>query len=218
MVKVFYTFFILHFFSYYFSQEKKDDWYLKKSEKGIEVYTRKPENSDFKEIKSVVYIKTSLNSIVSLISDWESYPKWVYRCDKSITLKKINEAEFMHYQTIMVPWPAEDRDFVVNVTLAQNEETKIVTIKSICNSNYIPPVKSHIRITELNASWTLVPLKDGVIEVTYQLLVNPGGSVPAWLVNIAAVDGPYETMINFKSSVMKKKYQDAKVSFIKELN
>jgi hypothetical protein len=64
----------------------------------------------------------------------------------------------------------------------------------------------------------LIPSKDGVIQINYQLMVNPGGYVPAWIVNMAAIDGPFETMVHFKEFIVKEKYQKAKVSFIKELN
>ena len=112
----------------------------------------------------------------------------------------------------------QNRDFVVNVKLAQDEKTRIVTIKSTCKADYIPKVAKHVRITEFNACWTLVPLKDGTVQINYQLLVNPGGYVPAWLVNMAAVDGPYETMVHFKEWIVKDKYQKARTTLIKELN
>jgi hypothetical protein len=211
-------FFCLIWFSGSFSQEAEDDWHLRKKEQGISVYSRKTAKSNFKELKSVVYLKTSLSSAVALINDWESYPQWVYKCGKSTTLKVLEETKVIHYQTVIVPWPAEDRDFIVNIELSQNEKTKIVTIKSTCNSDYIPPVENHVRITEMDACWTLVPFKDGTIQITYQLLVNPGGFVPAWLVNMAAVDGPFESMANFKIWVQKKKYQEASLPFIKELD
>ena len=201
-----------------FSQESKLEWQLKKDESGIAVYSRKTANSDFRELKSVAYVKTSLSSIVALLDDWDTYTQWVYKCGASKTLKRISNTELIHYQTVLAPWPADNRDFVVNVTFAQDEKTKVVTIKSVCNANYIPLVAHHVRITEFNACWTLIPLKDGTIEIDYQLLVNPGGYVPAWLVNMAAIDGPYETMLHFKEWIVKEKYQKAKISFIKELN
>jgi hypothetical protein len=201
-----------------FSQEGKFDWQLKKDESGIAVYSRKTVNSNFKELKSIAYVKTSLSSIVALLDDWDTYTQWVYKCGASKTLKRINTTELIHYQTVVAPWPAENRDFVVNVTFAQDEKTKVVTIKSVCNANYIPSVAHHVRITEFNACWTLIPSKDGVIQINYQLMVNPGGYVPAWIVNMAAIDGPFETMVHFKEFIVKEKYQKAKVSFIKELN
>src|ERR1035437_2289660 len=90
---------------------QKDDWQLKKQENGIAVYTRDDENSAFKELKAVAYLKTSLSSIVALLYDWDAYPQWVYRCGKSSTLKIINEKELIHYQTVVAPWPIENRDF-----------------------------------------------------------------------------------------------------------
>lgn len=192
------------------------DWQLKKSSDGIEVYTRDAENSDFKELKSVGHLKTSMTSIIALIYDWESYPQWVYKCGKSSTLKKISETELLHYQTLIAPWPATDRDFIVNIKIQQDVKTKIVLIKSYAIPDYIPPVFDNIRIKEFTASWTLTPEKDGSIELVYQLLVNPGGYVPAWIVNMAMIDGPLETMLNMKEWVIKEKYQKAKIPFIEE--
>ncbi len=198
-----------------FSQDNKYGWILKKSEKGINVYSRKTANSAFKEVKSVVYIKTSLSSIVTLIYDWENYPNWVYKCGASVKLK-IAKDTIVHYQTVIVPWPFENRDFISTTFFSQDKLTDIVTITSICSPKFIPEVKSHQRIKELKAEWTLVPLKEGNVQITYQLFVDPGGSIPAALVNFAAVTGPYETMVNFKEWVLKKKYQEARVEGIKE--
>jgi hypothetical protein len=201
---------------YCFSQDAKDSWVLKKNEQGVSVYSRKTSESDIKELKSVIYLKTSLKSIVALIDDWESYPQWVYQCGVSSTLKKISDTEGMHYQTVLAPWPAEDRDFVVNIKLTQDEKTGVVTIRSTCDPDYIPQVDDHVRVTKLSSFWTLAPMKDGTIQVCNQILVDPGGNIPAWLVNMAAVEGPYQTMVHLKEMVLKKKYQDAKITFIKD--
>lgn len=208
-------FFLLFQFNLFSSFAQKE-WSLKKNENGISVYTRQAENSAFKELKSVVILKTSLSSIVSLLNDWESYPLWVYKCGKSSTLKKISETEVIHYQTVVAPWPVDNRDFVVNVKLVQDPVTKKIVIQSECKPDFIPAKANHIRIREFKASWTMVPLKDGTVEVTYQLLVDPGGFVPAWIINLAVVDGPYETTLNLKDWVKKDKYQKAVVPYIKE--
>lgn len=197
---------------------QKDDWQLKKQENGIAVYTRDDENSAFKELKAVAYLKTSLSSIVALLYDWGAYPQWVYKCDKSSTLKIINEKELIHYQTVVAPWPIENRDFVVNIKTDQDKISKVITLKSYAIGNYIPAFPDHVRITKFNASWVLTPQKNGTIEIVYQLLVDPSGYVPAWVVNMAVVDGPFETLDNMKVWVMKGKYQQTKIPFIVEPN
>ncbi|MEO8760882.1 MAG: START domain-containing protein [Bacteroidia bacterium] len=199
-----------------FSQHKVTDWELKKNENDIAVYTRHAENSAFKELKSDITIKTSLSSIIALLTDYESYTKWVYKCGESTTLKKINDTTCIHYQTVVAPWPASDRDFVVTIKETQNPKTKIINITSTCNATYIPNKDGFVRIKNFNAKWSLTPLKDGLVEIEYQLLVDPGGAIPAWLVNLAVVDGPFETMVGFKKFIIKDKYQKAKISYIKE--
>ena len=120
--------FCLGFYTSFFSQENKNAWELQKNENGISVFSRKTAGSDYKELKAIVYLTTSLKSIVALIYDWDSYPQWVYKCENSSTLKKIGNTEVIHYQSIRAPWPVENRDFVMNVKLKQDELTKIVTI------------------------------------------------------------------------------------------
>lgn len=193
-----------------------DDWQLKKNEQGVTVYTRDSENSAFKELKAVAYLKTSLSSIVGLLYDFEKYPEWVYKCGKSGTLKTISEKELIHYQTVIAPWPIDNRDFIVNIKIEQNEKTKVITIKSYAIGNYIPLVPNYVRIMKFNASWVLSPQKDGSVEIVYQLLIDPSGYIPAWAVNMAVVDGPFETMNNIKERVFRKEYQKAKISFINE--
>ncbi|MCE9540165.1 MAG: START domain-containing protein [Bacteroidetes bacterium] len=194
----------------------KDDWLLKKNEKGVTVYTRNSENSVFKELKAVAYLKTSISSIVGLLYDFEKYPEWVYKCGTSGTLKKISEKELIHYQTVIAPWPISNRDFIVNIKIGQDEITKVVSIKSYAKGTYIPVFPNYVRIMNFNASWTLTPQKDGSVEIVYQLLVDPAGAVPAWAMNMAIVDGPFETMNKIKERVFKEEYQKAKIPFIKE--
>jgi len=201
-----------------FSQTKKDDWVLYKSEKGISVYSRKTVNSDYKELKVVFSLKTSLNSVWALLNDWASYPEWNFRCGESKILKEISPTELINYQTTVAPWPVEDRDFIVNIKLSQDEKTKIVTIQSKSHADYVPLTAHHVRIKEFSSLWTLIPFPDGTVQLSYQFLVNPAGYIPAWIVNMAVLSGPYETMSNFKTWLLKAKYQKAKSTLIKELN
>ena len=205
-------------FPYTYSQNTTDDWHLFKSENGVSLYSRKETKTGIKELRSVMTIKTSLAGIIALLYDWDSYPKWNYRCEESKTLKIISETELIHYQSVNAPWPVQDQDFIINVKISQDEKTKVVTIKSTNNANYIPPFPNRTRIRELDAKWTLTPLKDGTVQLVYDFYVNPGSYVPVWLLNTAITSGPYETMLSLKEWLAKGKYQKAKNSFIKELS
>lgn len=192
------------------------EWQLKKYENNVAVYNREIPNSNIKELKAETQIKTSLSSVIALLNDRETYPQWVYKCGKSIMLKKISESEAIYYQTVLAPWPVDNRDFVVDVKVLQDAVTKEVKQYSTCLPTYIPPFPGHVRITVFNAVWTLTPLKNGMVKCEYELLVDPGGNVPAWLVNLAAIDGPFETTLNLREWALKEKYKKAQFPFIKE--
>lgn len=197
-------------------QKKEEPWRLRKFENGISVYSREAEGSNFLELKCVFSIKTSLSSIVALLDDFESYPEWVYRCEKSSTLKKTSDQDLIHYQSVAPPWPVDKRDLIVQVKLTQDPITKVVQQRSICIPDYVPRVPGHVRVVNLRALWTLTPLKDGFVNVEYLLMLDPAGSIPAWVVNLGVVDGPYQTELNMKEWLFKEKYQSAKSSFIVE--
>ena len=190
------------------------NWQLKKIENDISIYTRTPENSKYKELKAVYQIKTSLSSIIALLNDFESFPKWVYRCEKSMALKKDSDNHIIRYQTVVAPWPVDNRDMILEVNSFQDKKTKIVYQKVNSIPDYIPLVKGHVRVREFRALWTLIPLKNGFVEVNYELLVNPGGNIPAWLVNLALVDGPFDTSVKMREMLMNEKYQKTTYSFI----
>lgn len=196
--------------------KKAEDWHLKKLQNGISVYTRDSKNSKYKELKAVYEIKSSMSSVIALLNDADSYPLWVYRCGKSKILKKTSDQDLIRYQSIIAPWPVDNRDMVVEARSYQDEKTGIVYQKVSGIPDYIPSVPAHVRVKEFRALWTLTPLKNGLIQVDYELLVNPGGNIPAWVVNMAVVDGPYETSVKMKEWIMKEKYQKTSYSFIKE--
>jgi hypothetical protein len=201
-------------FTSFINQDK--EWVLKKEGNGVSVYSRGVDSSAVRELRAVTQIKSSLSGIVALLLDRESYPQWVYKCAKSKTLKEITNTESICYQNVVAPWPIDNRDIVLNVKVKQDNITGIVYLNSVSNPDFIPNIDSHVRVTVFKASWKLTPLKNGVVNCEYQLLFDPGGNVPAWMVNIAAVDGPFETTSNMRQMVIKEKYQKTHYTFIKE--
>lgn len=194
----------------------ESEWVLKKQEDGVTVYNRSVSSSALKEIKAVTQIKSSLSSIIALLSDRESFPQWVYKCETAHTVKKIDETEAICYQNVVAPWPIDNRDILINVKVKQDPVTKVVLQKATSVANYLPPVENHIRINVFTATWKLTPLKNGIVNCEYLLLFDPGGSLPAWLINMASTDGPYETTHNMHAMITKEKYQNTHYDFIEK--
>ena len=193
-----------------------NEWILQKSSPDVLVYSRNLENHKVKQLRAVTKIKTSLSSVIALLNDREACPKWVYKCEKSYIIKKISDLEYYSYQNIVAPWPVDNRDIVFNVKISQDPFTKVVTHNAVSEPDYISNREEHVRVKIFNSTWTLTPLKEGIVMCENQILVDPGGSIPTWLVNMAAVDGPFETTTNLRKVVMEEKYQKAKLHYIQE--
>lgn len=192
------------------------DWTLKTEKEGIKVYTKSFENSPFKAIKTVCTIDASLTRISAVLLDIKNTGEWVYSTKKAVVLKQISEAELIYYSEINVPWPASNRDFIVQLKLWQDEKTKAVTLLAENKPTYLPNYKSIVRIPQSYSKWYIEPAGNGKVKVEYVLQVDPGGSVPAWLINMFATKGPLESFINLRNQVKKPVYSQASFPFVKD--
>ena len=193
----------------------QSDWKLQKSENGIKVYTRDLPDSNFDEIKTTTNFECSLSDLVALLTDIESHTSWIYQCKQSKLVKTISSTELYYYLETQVPWPASNRDGVVCFKFSQDSVTKIVTVASQNVPDVLPEFTGIVRVPKLVASWQFTPKADGTVDAEYQLNVNPGGDVPAWIVNMFSVEGPYESITNMKKLLAQNKYKSVKFDFIK---
>jgi len=52
--------------------------------------------------------------------------------------------------------------------------------------------------------------------VRFELLIDLGGDIPAWLVNMAIDKGPYYTLLNMSKVVKTSRYKDTYLNYIME--
>lgn len=194
-------------------------WTVLRDESSITVYSRDVANSKFSEWLAQTTIKTRLSALAALIMDGNSHAKWIDSVDESRILKVMSPVQSYIYTYSGAPWPVDDRDAVVLSTVKQDNKTFVVTIHSDSVPEYLSKQKDVVRVSYINSTWTLIPLKNGEVEVTYQVHNDPGGDLPPWLINNLAFDQPYYTLENLREFFnTKNKYTDVELPFIKEVN
>lgn len=194
--------------------ERPDNWVLRKDKDGVKVYTRDKEGSKLKELKIVTDCPGTLSECVSLLYDKDHLKDWVYGCVESSLLKRVSDKEMYHYQRTEAPWPVDDRDVIVHSIMNQDPTTKEITISSTCKPDYLDKKKDVVRVRDYTAVWSFAPSTNNTIHLTYYLSVDPGGALPAWIVNMAVDDGPIKTIDAMKKKL--KDYKGKKLSFISE--
>lgn len=204
---------LLSFSSLLFAQ---NNWVLKQDKEGIKVYTQHLDNSPYKAIKIVCTIDASLSRLTAVLMDINNSADWVYATKKCTLLKQLSPSELYYYSEIEVPWPASNRDFIVRLKVSQDEKTKAVSIIADNKPTYLPEYKNIVRIPQSDSRWLIEPLPNGQVKIEYVLQVNPGGSVPAWLINLFATRGPFESFKNLRLQVKKPMYNKVVLAYIKD--
>ncbi|SER51820.1 START domain-containing protein [Pedobacter rhizosphaerae] len=190
------------------------DWRFSTEKDGIKVYTSILPQSKIKAVRVLCEVNASLSQITSLILDVNSGAEWVYQTKSSVLLKQVSPSELYYYSEVKLPWPLQNRDFIAHLTVTQHPKTKLVTINGPVAKDYIPEKKGIVRISESVGKWLLYPLAQNRCKIEYTLHVDPGGSIPTWLVNLFADQGPLQMIKRLRTQVQLPKYKNASISFI----
>lgn len=196
-------FFFLYFLSSHSFAQEDVEWSLQKSNDGIDVYTKVSPDSKFKSIKAITSFDFPLKTIVGVITDADSHYKWINNCTESKLLKASGDTSIIFYEYYHLPWPASDRDIVIE-TKIEYKDPKSVTLTSKARPDYIAEKDGVVRIQEFAGSWGLSLQPDSRIRGIYIAMVNPGGYLPAWLVNLFIINGPYDSFVNMKKRLADK--------------
>ncbi len=203
---------ILIFFTDAYGQS--GEWEFLRGEDGIEVFSRKSDDSPIKEIRVQNMMKTDLSSLVALMKDVDNHKNWTYANKNAEVIERHNEFSWIFYGYSNAPWPVQDRDMVINANLSQDPDTRVVTNEGNCNPDLLPKKNDVVRVPECRSVWTLEPVDADSVLVTLEIKIDLGGSLPAWLINMVSHKGPFETIKNMEAEVQKPKYLNAEVDYI----
>ena len=193
----------------------QNEWKLKTEKEGIKVYAGVVPDSKIKAVKAVGEYNATASELVALLMDIKTSPDWVYHVKSCKMVNQVSPSELYYYLEISVPWPASNRDLVVHLKVSQNPDTKVVTIDAPAVPGLVPVKKGKVRIDESTGKWTITPLGTGQIRVEYVVHVNPGGSVPSWVVNLFATEGPFEIFKHIRLELQKDAYKHMVLSYLK---
>jgi hypothetical protein len=172
----------------------EENWELKKNKKGIKCYTRRVKISPMHCFRGIIEVKGTISNLVGFLMDIGRYTEWMFPTDESYILDRINETEAYIYTVHKPPWPASTRDIAVRRQWYYNPDTGAVTVTIKGLPEYVPPRDKIVRGNMIMAYYQLVPISDNTVEITYEVIVDPGGWLPVWLLNFMLVYGPYSTL------------------------
>jgi hypothetical protein len=189
-IRIFLLFFSCLIISKAFSQS---NWKLTKNKDGIQVYQRDAKNSNFKNIKVECTLEGSFEKLIAIINNVNHYKDWVYNNKTTSLLKRVNGYEFYYYTETFLPWPLDNRDAVMHTKITKDSSNRVLKINAVAVPNYIAQKGGKVRITRSEINWNVTKISSNNIRIVYTFETDPGGNVPAWLVNSFADKGPFES-------------------------
>jgi len=191
----------------------QSDWQLKTKKEGIKIYTRDIPGSKVKALKVESQFDATPAQLTALIMDVNDATNWVYHVKSSSLIKRVSSSELYYYSEVSLPWPLADRDFVAHLTVSQNPETKAVTIDGPAVAGLVAEKAGIVRVSDSKGKWVITPIANGQVNVEYCIHVDPGGTLPAWLINMFATEGPIKIFKNIKVELLKPVYKNSEMAF-----
>ena len=169
------------------------DWKLTKSGEGISVYQSTVRNSAYKTIKVECTLDGSFDKLLAVIRNVNGYTDWVYSNKTASLLVKPNPSEFYYYSETSLPWPMSNRDAVMHTVIIRDSLNRFLRIHSTSDEGLVAEKPDKVRVSYTDINWYVTMPSQNSIHVVYTFEANPGGSIPAWMVNSFADKGPFET-------------------------
>jgi hypothetical protein len=170
------------------------EWEFIKERDSIKIYTRSEENNPVKSYRAEADVRTNMASISSVIGSIESFEWWEENLREIKVLAYEKEKYIRYYLIYDVQWPISDRDLCVEAIITNDPVTGKRTVRATPIEGLIPEKPDLVRIKNYWQQWTMEPIGNGMLHLTLEGSVDPGGNIPSWLINMVITETPLKIM------------------------
>lgn len=192
-----------------------DGWQLTSDHDGIQVYTRQPADSRLKAFRGVTTITLDdPYAPVAVVNDYANVPRWLHFVTSVQEIGRRGPLDRDLIFQVDLPWPVSDREALVRAR-AWNPAGTFDTVIRFSNAPaLLPPNGDIVRFPELDARFDFHWAGGNRLVLTYELVADPGGYLPGWLVNLVLRDAPRVTLERFTKALARPEYQGRYFDYI----
>jgi hypothetical protein len=164
---------------------------------GLRTWVRRTDDSPVKAFRGETELHQPVPNVLALLADIPNLSTWVYQIDTA--QRPAGFTPDHTYARFRGIWPASDRDVLMRSSVSQLADgTQVVASKQVAG---YPEQSGFVRIPYLRNTFRLVPLPDGWTRIEFDTQVDPGGLVPAWLVNLISTKAPVVTLRGLRAQL-----------------
>jgi hypothetical protein len=187
-----------------YATSKKEPWIQITKKNGITIWKKNFRQSSLVSFKGSMILDADIHQVFSVLYDPYHKKEFIQNCDKFELLKVSTLPEStISYMKMKSPFPLiDDRDVVIQTKTEILNKQKAIRVNFWNTTHPLRrPQKGIVRIPLLKGQWILQSLSEGKTNVQYQLVTNPGGLIPKWIVNLANKKLPFKTLTKMKGLV-----------------
>jgi ribosome-associated toxin RatA of RatAB toxin-antitoxin module len=160
-------------------------WQQVAQDDGIVVESRRHRDTELHELRIRTEVDLDIELLWFAINDNEHFDEFLPYLQESRVLAHSADGSMLVYQRITPPL-LSPRDYVLWATVSRDVEQGVYLRRFQADNTHAPaPRKGVVRVQFCIGEWRLERVGAGRTRISYTVLADPGGVVPAWLVNIS---------------------------------
>jgi hypothetical protein len=171
-------------------ESKEDGWEIQLDKKGLKVMTKCTKDSPINILKLVAEVPLPMNSIYNVLHDPEYRKTWDENMIEGFLIEKLDAYNDVGYYAAKSPvWTISNRDFCnIRSWYTPPDDSERVIINHSVPHPKCPEKKGFVRANSILTGYWLRPFPgdDSKTILIYMTRTDPGGWIPAWVVNSTA--------------------------------
>lgn len=181
------------------------DWTFLYEKGGFRAYEMKGHPVAY---KAEGIVPLSLAEVAAVLVDTPRQREWVNHLAESRVISGDPLLRSVIYSRYSLPWPAANRDVVIESVVAEDVARGEVRVQFWNTSSpAVPPGTRCIRVPLSEGNFLLRETGKDSVFVSYTIRLDPGGWLPDWIVRVFVRDAPYTTLRAFQAQVLRTRGQ-----------
>jgi hypothetical protein len=182
--------------------QAQDAWRPLAEKRGVQLWKLRVPGQQLPGFRGRTQVRASIDEIIEEMLDAAHHTEWMHRCAESWIYQRGPTSGILYNRTSSAPWPVWDRDVVLAVDLEKSADLKEAVFSFRNLDDKLRPVPERVvRMPRLVGFYKLVQVDAQHTQVTYQVEVDIGGSIPDWIADEVAQDMPYYTLLSLRERV-----------------
>lgn len=178
------------------TQDLDIEWKMLYEKDGILVQKGITKGCPVVAFKGAAVIDAPVVKVMTVLCDVERKTEWVHYLAETRIIKEFSPKKRIEYHRTVPPWPVAQREFIFLAEAITSDDRNTIII-NLCpaEDSVVPRTKSIVRGELKHGKYVLKSIENGKkTHLTVEILADPKGLIPKWLVNSIQKKWPVNTI------------------------